>query len=322
MDAPTTSTNMADPMFALLSQTLSGLQNSLTAAMNAKQQQPSTYGLHNYYHQQPATNPSMGHSPFIDNPTQKQTFGVAPDDAPSMELVSTSMRQRILEGKDINLAALLIPSFDFDKDDDKNLSAKLNIIQFMRAFGRFKRIMCGAYKDRRDELDRYEAIIQDIHHLHGDIFYEYHKMFSLKSATALQVHKMKLDWSKRDSEIYHVIVAKSSGKDRASYSACGFDTDFAPAKSVKSPQHDTVGQSASSAIATDPDMDRHGRMRFFHQNREICNNFNGKTGCNRAPCPRLHVCLKCRKGDHSVLACPMNLTRNQNNPAGFKNRHN
>ena len=51
--------------------------------------------------------------------------------------------------------------------------------------------MCQAYPDRREELDKYEAIIVGIYNVYGDKFYEYHKLFSLKSANALMLHKLK-----------------------------------------------------------------------------------------------------------------------------------
>ena len=212
----------SNPILSMITQTFTALQTAMTSAMKPKKENDvkDAYGLEAYYKYLPASNTNA--VPFIQNshvlmqprplqytaaassgdvtrhgppPYLAQPHGIAPDQAPRMELVTPSLRQKILQGKDVNLAALLIPSYDVDRDQGMKLASSLTIVQFMRAFGRFKRIMCEAYPSRRDELDGYEALIHDIHHLHGDQFYEYHKIFSMRSATALQVHHMKLDWS-------------------------------------------------------------------------------------------------------------------------------
>ena len=233
-----------------------------------------------------------------------------------MELVTRSMRQKIITGKDVNLAALLIPSFDFSKDDDKKLTSSLNIVQFMRAFGRYKRVMCETYVDRMQELDRYEALIHDIHHLHGEKFYDYHKLFSMKSSNALQVHRIKLDWSKRDTEIYHQICAYTSSPKCSKCGEFSHSTQFCPSL-PKLQQLPVANASPQYPVNNRQNADMYGRSRVFHQNMEVCNNFNAK-GCSRHQCSRLHVCAKCRQDDHNLQSCPMQSSVQSQNGAHKK----
>ena len=65
--------------------------------------------------------------------------------------------------------------------------------------------MCPSFPERKEELDKYEAIIVEIYNVYGDKFYEYHKLFSLKSVNALSLHKLKLDWSVRDRDILQLV---------------------------------------------------------------------------------------------------------------------
>jgi hypothetical protein len=64
--------------------------------------------------------------------------------------------------------------------------------------------------------------------VYGDKFYEHHKLFSLKSANALSLHKLKVDWSVRDRDLLQLV---SSGVKSKSCSLCGeisHDTKFCP----------------------------------------------------------------------------------------------
>uniref|UniRef100_A0A8W8NNI0 Uncharacterized protein n=1 Tax=Magallana gigas TaxID=29159 RepID=A0A8W8NNI0_MAGGI len=84
--------------------------------------------------------------------------------------------------------------------------------------------MSQAFQNRREELDMYEANIIDIFNVYGDRFYEYHKLFSLKSASALAIHKIKVDWSARDRDL----IQRIASRDR-SCSICSLvsnDTKF------------------------------------------------------------------------------------------------
>ena len=77
-------------------------------------------------------------------------------------------------------------------------------------------------------MDKYEAIIVEIYNVYGDKFYEYHKLFPLKSANALSLHKLKVEWSVRDRDLLQLV---SSGAKSKSCSLCGeilHDTKFCP----------------------------------------------------------------------------------------------
>ncbi|VDI11363.1 Hypothetical predicted protein [Mytilus galloprovincialis] len=90
---------------------------------------------------------------------------------------------------------------------DPRLNRKLTIQEFIKAFGKFKRVMSSVYPDRRAELDAYEDEIIDISNFYGDRFYDYHKLFSAKSAALLRERRIKVDWSKRDRDLLSLIVA-------------------------------------------------------------------------------------------------------------------
>lgn len=114
-----------------------------------------------------------------------------------MNLLSTALRSNILEGKDINLAAQLIPYFEKADKEDVRLKHALTITEFINAFGRYKRVMCDAYPERREALDRYEEIIVFISDVYGPCSYEYHKLFSFKSAGIHSNQVSHISWRKK-----------------------------------------------------------------------------------------------------------------------------
>ncbi|CAG2204546.1 unnamed protein product [Mytilus edulis] len=131
-------------------------------------------------------------------------------------------KKQIIDGKDVNLASLLIPNYETPQihsvaanglelnisgKPDPRLNRKLTIQEFIKAFGKFKRVMSSVYPDRRAELDAYEDEIIDISNFYGDRFYDYHKLFSAKSAALLRERRIKVDWSKRDRDLLSLIVA-------------------------------------------------------------------------------------------------------------------
>ena len=136
------------------------------------------------------------------------SIGVRSDSFTNIDIVSPSLQCQIIEGKDVNLASLLIPNYECPKSltaiadnievnipgkPDIRLNRALSIQEFIKAFGKFKRIMSAAYPDRRTELDVYGEDIIDISNFYGQVFYDYHKMFSAKSATLLREHHVKVD---------------------------------------------------------------------------------------------------------------------------------
>lgn len=139
--------------------------------------------------------------------TASGNFGTAPGDLPYMDLVTPALRKNIIAGKDVNLASLLVSPIDLDRNDDNRLNRNLTISEFITAFGRYKRIMSSVFPHRREELDQYEGQIVHIYNTYGQVFYDYHKMFSLNSANALHVHNTKVDWSKKDLDLLHMVTA-------------------------------------------------------------------------------------------------------------------
>ena len=140
----------------------------------------------------------------------KTPHGYSAESLPLVETISPNMRKNIIEGKDVNLAALLIPYYSgpMNNDDrlsvdschnckpDPRLNRNLNLNEFMKAFGIYKNVMCKAYPSRREELDMYERDIVDMGYEYGGKgYYEYHKIFSSQAAAYLRYHNIKVDGS-------------------------------------------------------------------------------------------------------------------------------
>lgn len=266
-------------------QSLQTMVSSLATMVSAKESNPTAqYSLQNYYQSTETT----------CSPSTSRKFGTNPEDLPQMDLISPSLRKNIVEGKDVNLASLLIPYFEVrpsekeKEKDDYRLKRNLTISEFLTSFGKYKRVMSHAFPNRREELDMYEANIIDIFNVYGDRFYEYHKLFSLKSASALAIHKIKVDWSARDRDLIQLIASRA--RTCSICSEVSHDTKFCPSfqKSEVTPFNNT---------------DRHGRKRTSFNGQEICNNFNSSRRCNRSNCPYQHVCTLCKGKDHSAVTC-------------------
>ena len=146
----------------------------------------------------------------------KTPHGYSAESLPLVETISPNMRKNIIEGKDVNLAALLIPNYSgpMNNDDrlsvnschnrkpDPRLNRNLSLNEFMKAFGIYKNVMCQAYPSRREELDMYERDIVDMGYEYGGKgFYEYHKIFSSQAAY-LRYHNIKVDWSVRNNRLF------------------------------------------------------------------------------------------------------------------------
>lgn len=269
-------------------QSLQTMVSSLTSLVTTKEpnlKSSPAFNLQEYYK-----------SDEISHTSRK--FGTHPEDLPQMELISNSIRKQILEGKDVNLASLLIPYYEIRESEkektekeDSRLKRNLTIAEFLTAFGKYKRTMCQAFPNRREELDHYEAIIVDLYNVYGERFYEYHKLFSLRSANALAVHKIKVDWSMRDRDLIQLIASRS--KSCSICAEVSHDTKFCPQL-----------QTSSVENSFQPtNIDRHGRKRTVHNGQEICNNYNSSKRCGRNNCPFLHICSLCKNKDHSLPTC-------------------
>jgi hypothetical protein len=241
-----------------------------------------------------------------------QSYGIAPGDIPDIDVMSPSSRKQILEGKDVNLATLLLPYYDvpqptiYNPDpkpkDDARLKRSLSIGEFITAFGKYKRTMCRVYKDRRDELDQFEAYAVSLHNTYGPRYYEYVRLFSMRSAYILQTHGWKIDWSKIDWNLLQKISSAnatychSCGESSHQENMCHLSEQNQRSPKVKVPDR-----------KLDSDSDSLGRPRQFHNGKEICNHFNNNK-CIRPRCGFEHCCKKCF-GPHAFSNCTAHQTK-------------
>lgn len=257
--------------------------------------------------------------------------GFASSDLPHVENVSPQLRNDIIQGRDVNLASLLIQGFTSEWEQcqrtilvgadviplkplrDHRLSRQLNISEFIKAFTSYKTVMCEAYPHRREELDAYLRMVVDMaHDFGGFVFYEYHKMFSARAASLLSNYGLKVDWSKKDNDMYCKVFAGRRAHACLLCSSLSHATEFCPQSSgPRGTKRDASGNQTSSGQSAKGKnfgkgknfSDQHGRPRVFLGNVEICNNFNGDRGCYRDDCRFIHVCMICKATDHNKHNC-------------------
>ena len=286
--------------------------NTLVAKQSATGPDPKN-NLETFYNAVPGTEQPVTTGLSTTN------HGVPADELPHIDIVTESVKRNIIAGKYVNLACLLIPNFEapkastealngleFLKRDrkDHRLDRALNISQFYKAFGIYKRIMSEAYPLRRKELDLYEADIGNIFEHYGDVFYQYHVQFSKQAAAYLE-KGIKVDWSKRHKDLFQLIVGGAKTKVCDHCGQADHQSPFCPSQieislpsGVRRPN-----EGARSNVKRDPTHDKQGRLRIVHQGREICNNFNSVRGCTKSVCNFLHICTKCRKTGHGEGSC-------------------
>ena len=310
--------------------TISSLQTTISNLLTEKSSvktntlTSSTNLLERYYGTQIVENTP-------NQPTASQ-FGVSADDLPHVDVVSESLRRKIIEGKYINLACLLIPEFEAPNvttneisgieflrqgRKDHRLDRVLTITQFYKAFGIYKRIMCEVYPQRRLELDLYEADIGNISDHYGEMFYQYHCQFTRKAAAYLE-KGIKIDWSKRNKDLFQLVVGGVKTKVCDHCNQSDHQSPFCPSQynvqnyvSMNKRQNEMVKGNKYP----DTKIDKNGRSRIEYQGKEICNNFNSYT-CKYTPatCHFAHVCKKCKSESHGESKCdsqkqPSNMQR-------------
>lgn len=234
-------------------------------------------------------------------------FGFAAESLPFIETVHPTLRKQIVEGKDINLAALLIPyytgyhadSSELVKEKDKpdpRLQNSLTLPQFIQAFGIYKNILCEVHPSRREELDLYERdIVYMASRYGGKGFYEYHRMFSAEAAAHLRYANRKVDWSVRNNKLFTTIFV-----NQRAYT-CNICNSSLHVSAFCTNQLREKGDNSQNST-NKSNKDKRGRTRTSFMGKEICNNFNGQTGCNYNPCRNLHICLTCKK-EHPQHTC-------------------
>ena len=104
--------------------------------------------------------------------------GIPSDNLPHIEVISPNIKAQIISGKDVNLAALLIPGFNGDIIQrtiavgshvyplkpltDTRLTKRLTLSEFVKAFSVYTAMMCSAYPQRREELNQYMSDVVDM----------------------------------------------------------------------------------------------------------------------------------------------------------------
>ena len=260
----------------------------------------------------PATNtPGL---PGAIPPAAGRPGAVPADSLPRIDLVSPQLRQDILAGKDVNLAALLIPGYkgpgEYEQRSlmigekiiplkpltDPRVTKALTISEFIKAFSIYKNVMCEGFPEREKELSAYLAdIVEMATRFSGLTFYEYHREFSAKSAT-WHARGVELDWSKRDTALFTFLFSGLKANACAICGSLGHQTSFC------SLANDSKKSEAKGRRSNDQTSDRNNVPRVYFQGKEICNNFNFSRGCPYNPCKRSHVCLNCH-ASHPRFQC-------------------
>ncbi|KAM4795856.1 uncharacterized protein WCC33_000946 [Rhinophrynus dorsalis] len=209
-------------------------------------------------------------------------------------MIPQNLRKDILEGKEVNLAAILLASQDITenktvncgevsvtlKAKDPRLAHKLTIPEFVLAFSVYRDIICTISPHRRQELDTYMYMLVDLGHRYGGFaYYDYHKSFAAKAAAALSQFNYHTDWSSLDNELFCRHFAGLKLPTCQICQANTHSTQLCPSSvnanllvlpSTNRPQDPTT----SSEITSRPTKDKLGRTIHYIGNSPICNNFN------------------------------------------------
>ena len=220
---------------------------------------------------------------------------------PDIVIVPANVRKDIVQGKDVNLAILLLPIKDrknitgdrniqigeevfcLKGGRDNRLSRDLTISEFITAFNVYKRVMCTHYPHRRDELDTYIGqIIEISNRFPGFGFYQYHLQFAAKAAEYIE-RGIRMDWASLDVTLLNTIVAGQKANTCSLCQAYDHTANF-------------CGLNA----------DKPSTKKQQQGQQDACKYFQGEKGCYRKTCAWAHVCAACRSPNHKEndAACP------------------
>ncbi|XP_044143987.1 uncharacterized protein LOC122933207 [Bufo gargarizans] len=257
----------------------------------------------------PAASPAPAGLPVITPSTSMEDREVNP-----AHMIPEHLKRDILEGKDVNLASLLIASQDvventtyaYDevsvvvKSRDARLNRKLTISEFVLAFGIYREVICAVHPDRREELDLYLHKLVDLGNKYGgSAFYDYHRSFSAKVAGAFSQYGVRSNWARIDTVIFCRHFAGLRTPACAHCSSTAHTTNFCPNTSVRQGPSQSAGPSGVPERLA---RDKLGRPIKFLGKSMICNNFN-EGSCNYNGCKLLHICTKCFRA-HAKSMCP------------------
>ena len=262
-------------------------------------------------------------APLIPGPPLSGTSPGVPSVTPA-HFIPAGIRKDILDGKDVNLASLLIATHDLAdnksyacgdvsviiKARDHRLNRKLSIPEFVLAFSLFRDVVCSANPLRREELDHYlYAVVELGHKFGGSAFYDYHRSFSAKAAALWAQHQVVAVWSRVDTELFcrhfaglrSPVCATCQSSSHTAYWCPNSEASALPGTSRAFP-------GSLPAPAQAPTVDKLGRPIQYLGKSPICNNFNHGV-CNYGQCRLLHICSGCFRA-HPKSTCSLRLSKN------------
>ena len=144
----------------------------------------------------------------------------------------------------------------------------------------------------------YEADIIKISNAYGDIFYDYHNVYSTQADIALRDYKLKVNWALRDQATLQLLIGGRKSKSFNTCNSVAHSSDFCPQTTR------TATPMVNLANRRKIDIDKYGRPRQMMDGKELCNNFNSIRGCHCTTCQFLHTFNQCRANSYGETACP------------------
>ena len=191
-----------------------------------------------------------------DPPVVARAITLEDQEVSPAHMIPEHLKRDILEGKDVNLASLLIASQDIVENKtyayedvsvvvrsrDARLNRKLTIPEFVLAFGIYRDVICAVYPNRREEFDLYMHKLVDLGNKYGgSAFYDYHRSFSAKVSGAFSHYGTRSNWGRIDTVIFCRHFAGLRTPACAFCSCTAHTTSFCP---------NTLGEHASTQGAS------------------------------------------------------------------------
>ncbi|MGH0138989.1 UNVERIFIED_CONTAM: hypothetical protein FKN15_025387 [Acipenser sinensis] len=177
--------------------------------------------------------------------------GPHPAPATRCHTISPALRRQIIEGKDVNLISILIPTAELTdhrvvhcgdvsvtlKSSDPRLLKNLTLGEFVLAFSIFRDVLCTAYPHRREELDLYLAYVVELSVRYGStMFFEYHESFS---AAVLATDNIIVNWATPDNYLFNQVFGGLRGNACGVCASTGHSTHLCPKTASASSSHIT-----------------------------------------------------------------------------------
>ena len=287
-------TPVSQPQDSFQTSAMVNIMNTMTNLMQKVMDKDSKEELSRKTLDNFSTDRSTGNDTRISVDSPTCTYGLHPEQINDNDYVSDSLREKIVNGKYVNMVLLLIPEFEQPKGKDRyrdaRLNRSLNIEEFIAAFEKYKRIHCAIHPWRKPELDQYESNIIEISRVYGQKFYEYHKIFSQKCAVALEQGK-KVNWAEKDKDLLQMIIGGTPCKTCSICKEVSHSTPFCPNNRSQFATHKYQNQTA-------PD-----NSNDVQRKPVICSFFNSM-GCKKDKCTYLHACSQCNSVSHGKKHCP------------------